>query len=114
MSAAEACWRTLMYNLNYQKPKTTRLPVHVENCQTIVFRGDQKLKEILNKNTKTPMTDFFELNKRDESWKNLLYHQVPQFFVWNKVKLTWTSRLKPDESIVGRMYFVHPADYERY
>jgi hypothetical protein len=60
------------------------------------------------------LTDFFELNKRDESAKNLLYHQVSQFFVWNKVKLTWTSRLKPDESIVGRMYFVHPADYERY
>ena len=29
VSASEACWRIFEYNTNAQKPKTTRLPVHL-------------------------------------------------------------------------------------
>ena len=100
--------------MNSQFQKTTRLPVHLENQQSIVFKDDQLLTEIVNKELHTTLTHYFLINNSNDVAKKLLYHQMPQFFVWNIPKKKWTLRRKADESIVGRMHFVHPVDTERY
>ena len=69
--------------MNSQFPKTTRLPVHLENQQSIVFKDDQLLTEIVNKELHTTLTHYFLINNSNDVAKKLLYHQMPQFLVWN-------------------------------
>lgn len=80
----------------------------------------------------TPLTHYLKLNQTNEDVRDLYYYQMPQFYVWNKAKHIWTKRKQYDliilyilfqvlisfyskkDRVIGRMYFVHPADNERF
>jgi hypothetical protein len=115
ISAAEACWRMYNFAMNSQTPRTERLPVHIENGQTITFKDDDKLQEIVNKSVETQLTQYLQLNKEQNAIaKDLYYHEIPQYFAWKEKTKKWSERVKVDNTIVGRMNFVHPTDIERF
>jgi hypothetical protein len=91
ISASEACWRTLDFNLHKQKPQTERLPVHLENLQPCTYNGNQPLPEIVQNNKYTQLTEFFNLNVIDPEARKLKYWEVPQYYVWKDKK--WAKRL---------------------
>ena len=53
VSASEACHRIYQFKTHDQYPHTQRLPVHLENNQTITFNQNDNLPEILEKNHET-------------------------------------------------------------
>ncbi|CAF1060263.1 unnamed protein product [Brachionus calyciflorus] len=115
VSAIEACWRLFRYPMHGQSPSTSRLPVHLENEQNITYKESELIKEVLEKNSKTQLTEYFKLNSDEkEISKNIFYHEMPKFYVWLKKEKIWKLRSRPKLDVVGRVYFVHPADTERF
>ena len=56
---------------------------------------------------------WFQLNSESDSAKDLLYRDIPQFFVWNKSTKKWKPREGKGDTI-GRIYTSNPKDGERY
>ncbi len=94
ISASEAIWRIFNFKNHDQHPLTERLPVHLENGQTVFFSGNEPITEVLEKNTETPLTHFFKLNSTNEDVRKINYWQMPQFYRWNLDKKIWTKRVK--------------------
>ena len=93
VSASEACWRIFEYNTNAQKPKTTRLPVHLEEQQTVYFEETQNLKEFIeNRSHETQLTHYLKLNESNADVRELHYYQMPLFFRWNNKLRQWEPR----------------------
>ena len=59
VSASEAFGRTMMFDINGQDPHTIKLPVHLENQQNMIYKVGSNLKEQLNKNCRTQLSEFF-------------------------------------------------------
>ncbi|CAF1146398.1 unnamed protein product, partial [Brachionus calyciflorus] len=103
LSAPECIWRLFHFNLNDQFPKTKRLPVHLPDQQTCFFKDNESIEKIKNLVNNTELTAYFQLNKelnkeKSGSAQDYFYYEIP----------------KTDETIIGRMYFVHPNDIERF
>jgi len=70
----------------------------------------------------TTLLSFFDLCKVDDFAKNLLYPEVPAYYVWDKKKFQRRKRGVnvigwPDikrEQCLGRVYTVHPNSTECY
>ena len=92
VSASESCWRIYNFTTNSQNPHTVRLPVHLEDQQLITFNDDDKIEDIANKKEETQLTHYLKLNQTNADVRELFYHQMPQFYVWNKAKHMWTKR----------------------
>jgi hypothetical protein len=117
VSGAEACWRIYDFPLFSQSPKTYRLPVHIQDEQSIVFKGNlskEQLAELIKNKKETELTHFFQLNVTNEDVRSLHYHELPKYYTWLEDKRTWNKRKNVKLDVVGRMYFVHPTDTERY
>ncbi|CAF0714504.1 unnamed protein product [Brachionus calyciflorus] len=116
LSAPECIWRLFHFNLNDQYPKTKRLPIHLPNKQTCFFRSDLSKESILSIKNETELTAFFKLNVEllKESSQTFHYNEIPKFFTFIESEKKWKRKQRPDENIIGRMYFVHPSDIERY
>ena len=76
MSAGEAVWRIYGYDCHEQYPATTRLPIHLENQQKLIFNKNTNLQELIDNKKETRLTSFFELNKTNDLVKTLYYHQM--------------------------------------
>jgi hypothetical protein len=115
VSASEAIWRIFGDETNSQDPHTLRLPVHLEDEQNILFEEDAELGEVVHKNHNTQLTSYLELSGIDSEVQQLLYYQMPLHYIWNKSEKQWTKRQRASSTqIIGRMYFVHPSDTERF
>ena len=53
------------------------------------------------------------MNQTDILARKILYHEFPKHYVWSKDKKKWKPREKRN-AIIGRMYFVHPGEGERF
>ncbi len=92
VSASEACWRIFGFDMHGQYPNTVRLPVHLQNKQHIIYKQGDDIKNILEKNSKTPLTEYFELNKKDSDAAKLFYQDIPKYYTWNNNTKTWKKR----------------------
>ncbi len=114
VSDIEACWRIFGFPIQNQYPHIIRLMVHLPDEQCVIFDEDSDLPEILDENSRTTLTEWFELNKSNELARNLKYYEIPQYFVWKKGSKKWTVRVKDINVTTGRMYTVSPVDTERF
>jgi hypothetical protein len=94
VSASEACWRIFEFCTNKQKPKTTRLPVHLENEQQIFFKETQDLAKLAETNHETPLTHYLKLNLTNLKVRSLAYYEMPIYFRWNTASKQWTERIR--------------------
>ena len=108
LSASEAAWRIFANPIHHHFPPIEHLAVHLENGQRVRFSPDENLAAKLMEPPSTTLTAFFELNQRDPSARSLLYHQIPQHYLF--VNKEWRPRQRQPN--LGRIYTIHPRDRE--
>jgi hypothetical protein len=113
VSASEGLWRILSYPLHEEYPAIQRLAAYLPNQQAVLFNDSDQIEQVLNKNCNTTLTRWFLMNQTDILARKILYQEVPKHYVWSKDKKKWKPREKRN-AIIGRMYFVHPGEGERF
>ena len=114
ISAIEGVWHMFSFGMHAQDPPVIRLETHLEDQNTIVFKDEQNIADVKNKNKLTKFSAWFELNKIDEQARKILYHDIPKFYVWKSIEKKWQKRKQNKTSnMIGRMFFINPKDTER-
>ncbi|CAG8745237.1 12057_t:CDS:2, partial [Cetraspora pellucida] len=114
VSASEALWRILHYQLHNEKPDIMQLHVHLPGQYRVLFKDDESLEDIVQRSAveKTTLTAWFQANTIYPEARNLTYANFPSQWTYNIWAKKW--KLRQREYTIGRMYFVHPAAGERY
>lgn len=114
VSSSEAVWRIYGFDLHREKPDVQRLQVHLPGENTVTFRDDDDLREILDNdaNKKTTLTEWFVTNQNCACANELLYIDFPDRWVWNKSRKCWTERQKGH--CIGRMHNIVPTAGDLY
>nr|GEX64745.1 PIF1 helicase [Tanacetum cinerariifolium] len=86
VSPLEAMWRIYGFPLSNINPSVMSLQVHLPNHQSVRFTEDEELTDILEKerNKRSMLTAFFELNQTDIQARKYLYKDIPKYYTWNK------------------------------
>ncbi|XP_073153289.1 uncharacterized protein [Henckelia pumila] len=95
ISAPEALWRIFSFEFSRM------YPAHISD----VLAHDG--------NTKTMLTEFFQMNCAPELTGKYLYRKFPQYFTWMQSRKEWVPR-KSRNKVVGRVYVVSPSEGERF
>ncbi|CAB3235853.1 unnamed protein product [Arctia plantaginis] len=122
ISSSEALWRFFQFPIHERLPAVVHLAIHLENGQRVYFYNNENLQDRVNNPSPTTLTAFFDLCKRDNFAKTLLYHEVPQYYVWGRNSFSRRRRgqdvdgypgVKKDTTL-GRVYNIHPTQTECY
>lgn len=111
-------WRILKYRLHEEMPSVTRLAIHLEKEQAVIYDPDlsaDELRQHLNRQC-TTLTAFFEYNAlhRDPTTEPACtYSEFPRFYWWEVGRKRWQQR-KNNTPALGRIYYVNPTAGERY
>jgi hypothetical protein len=117
ISAPEAVWRLLRYEMHEELPTVVRLQLHLPNEQTVIFDEDHDAQTILARAAAkdTTLTGYFKANAQDmPGARALLYQEFPQHFVWLKKSNQQTWKVRKQGFAIGRMYFAGPQAGERF
>ena len=109
VSTNEAVWRILAFPIHDRDPSVEQLPVHLENGQRVYFTPENAHERALEP-PGTKLTAFFDLCRRDEFARTLLYNRVPEHYTWNSKAKRWNPRKQCPA--IGRVYNVHPNNVE--
>uniref|UniRef100_UPI00358E1C01 uncharacterized protein n=1 Tax=Myxine glutinosa TaxID=7769 RepID=UPI00358E1C01 len=111
VSAPEAAWRLMEFEMHKQSHSITRLAVHLPELQTVVFR-DGNEEEAIVRHRGTTLTAWFQLNQRDPEARSYLYHDIPKYYVFEDGRKTWKLRRRGGNKVIGRMVSASPMDIE--
>ena len=113
VGACEAVWRLFGFELHGRYPPIQRLHVHCKNDHYIVFDQNDTTENILKnkQSSKSTLEEFFKLCENDDLAKTLLYHEVPEYFVWTNEK-KWKRRERGFS--LARIASVNVSQGERY
>ncbi|PKU74979.1 hypothetical protein MA16_Dca020189 [Dendrobium catenatum] len=113
VAAPEALWRIFEFDLNEMYSLVCNLQLHLEDHQSVYYKGNQNLLDILRTDIrkKTMLIEFFNLNKIDSEAKKYLYREIPEKYVWDKTNKIWKRRKKYEQ--IGRVNTTNPSDGER-
>lgn len=116
ISASEAIWRIFGFHLHNEFPRVLRLSIHLPNEQMLVFEKNENLKNVLEKNTFTHLTAYFERNKIDVSARSILFADFPKYYTYHLTNKTWNTRIRGNSEIIGRFlsFFLIKANYFIY
>ncbi|GBN46169.1 hypothetical protein AVEN_237432-1 [Araneus ventricosus] len=92
VSSNESIWRLLGFPLHERHPTVTHLAVHLENGERVYF-NEINFRDIVSTPPKTTLTAFFELCRKDDFAKRLLYVEVPRYYTWNTSTRKWKRRI---------------------
>lgn len=83
IGASEACWRLYAFVLHGRGASVVRLPVHLDGQLPVEFDEEADLEGVLQRGSpKTMLTAWFDLNRRDETARDILYMDIPSHYVW--------------------------------
>jgi hypothetical protein len=93
LSVSEAVHRLLSLSLHKEWPPVVRLDIHLPQQHTMVFdpTTDEESLMLQSATTTSTLLAFFRLNAADAFAKTLLYHEVPEHYVW--VDGRWRKRV---------------------
>lgn len=125
----EAFWRLFEYDLFGMTHTIRRLAIHLPDEQVICYNEGDNLQEIVEEAEKkhSTLTAFFELNKKDEEAKKLLYHEIPEYYTYKMVKqmvtkkgqaqevknMKWVKRAPGAKPCIGRIYTINPRSIQK-
>ncbi|XP_031125169.1 uncharacterized protein LOC116027603 [Ipomoea triloba] len=114
VSACEAAWRLLSFDVQFRHPPVERLSFHLPDCQSVVFEDDDRIENVLNRPTvnQSMFTAWFDANKKFDSARALPYIDMPTKFVWKKDIREWHPRQRG--FAIGRIFYVPPGSGEIY
>ncbi|XP_016207167.1 uncharacterized protein LOC107647613 [Arachis ipaensis] len=106
LSACEAIWRTLTYDIHQRWPSVMRLTFHLPREQNIIFKYDDDLEEIVKeeKGKHTTFLAWMEANKKFEASQALTYAEFPNQFVYDREAREWHPRKRGYS--IGRLNYV--------
>ncbi|XP_072087385.1 uncharacterized protein [Arachis hypogaea] len=109
LSACEAVWRTLSYDIHQRWPLMTRLIFHFPEEQ-----DDDDLEEIVEEEEGkcTMFIAWMEDNKKFELGQILTYAEFPNQFVYDREAREWNPRKKGYS--IGRLNYVPPGTGDIY
>ena len=113
LTALEATYHILGFSLHKESVFVMDLPVHLPGQQYVYYRVGQNLNKIRADGRKTKLVSWFELNRRSDFARTLLYFEIPEHFTWDLSTKTWQQRRRPRISI-GRMINVSPNAQELF
>uniref|UniRef100_UPI0035901195 uncharacterized protein n=1 Tax=Myxine glutinosa TaxID=7769 RepID=UPI0035901195 len=125
VGSSEAVWRILEHPISQHFPPVVGLAVHLENGQRVYFNAENALERAQRPPPATTLTAFFDLCSLDDFAKTLKYHEVPQYYTWDKSSKKWTRRKQGgvvvrgdftvhEVSAIGRMYSISPRQGDCY
>ena len=108
ISSTQACHNIFEFPMHMEWPAVYRLPVHLPGRQSVVFRAEDEVENVLNNVKDTQLLGWFKANQDpnliDAGAHDHLYQDFPKHFVWNKSRAVWTIRQR--YKAIGRMYSV--------
>lgn len=138
VSASEAHYRVCGFELHKEVPQVVRLQVHLPDQQRVTFVEGQE-QQAVDRPKPTTLTAWFACNAQAKAdydaalaavqavgqeqqqqpveppCLKLLYHNMPRAYRWDVGRKEWRPRQKPQPfPPIGRMYFVHPTDEEKF
>ena len=75
VTASEACWRIMSFDVHGHDPSIQQLAVHEENLQMVTFDED-KPHEAIHSVKDTTLLGWFKLNQEDPSARKFRYHEM--------------------------------------
>lgn len=115
ISASEAHWRMISFSMHQESPNVVRLAVHLPGSQQVLFRdGDDLARLAQRPPPNTTLLAWFAYN-RQHPGSDVLYPDFPSQHTFDKQQRVWRPRRRQmQRQPIGRMYFVHPGEGERY
>lgn len=115
ISTYEAIWRIFSYDIHYRTPPVERLAFHLKGEQSVSFRDDDDLDEVVDKATigQTQFTKWMEYNRTHDDAKDELYADFTMNHAWDRAIRDWHKR-KGDTFAFGRIYHVPIQTGELY
>ncbi|XP_026459022.1 uncharacterized protein LOC113359644 [Papaver somniferum] len=115
LSASEAFWRTLNFEIHYRRPSVERLPFHLEGEQLIYHKDTEDLRDVLERTDPdaTKFLRWMKANREHVKARNLMYADFPSEWTWDTESKEWKPR-KRGFNKIGRIYYVHPTAGEKY
>ena len=80
--STQSCHRIFEFPVCYRYPPVMKLHLHLEGEQNVLIEKDEDPRDALKKFSKTHLTEFFELNKKDKSVNGILYPDIPAHYTW--------------------------------
>ncbi|KAJ9561489.1 hypothetical protein OSB04_006649 [Centaurea solstitialis] len=107
----EAAWRIFNFDIHNRNPIVQVLVVHLENMQTVTFKGNQSLENIINNPSakKTTLTQWLHNNKTDETGCHLTYIDYLSEYRWITEQKNWVRRATRRTPTIGRLIYVLEA-----
>ena len=90
VSASEAYWRLYEFRIAEMYPPVSKLPLHLENEQTVYFQPAQASEIARKPPPTTKLTAYFDLNKESSEARSILYPDIYQHYIWKDNK--WVKR----------------------
>ena len=123
--ATQSLWHLNHFPLRSSYPPVKKLPLHLENEQTVLYDDDDDMEEVLDRYSKTALTEFFTLNRVDERARNIIYTDIFRYYTFDKKNKIFHYRKRntgkddddgPLSDTVGRIPVIPltPFSKERY
>ncbi|XP_023750894.1 uncharacterized protein LOC111899269 [Lactuca sativa] len=112
----EAAWRIFDFPIHHRNPAVQILSVHEENSQSILFKEDTTIIQVLcnPSATRTTLLAWFESNAKDPTGHQHTYIEYPKYYKWDGPSKSWDRRAAVSSNMVGRLVFVHPSSGELF
>jgi len=114
ISPCEACWRIFSFPIHGRNPAVERLFFHLPGEQSVYFKDDDDIDEIIAKPTvkESMFTTWMDCNTKYSDARDLTYPQFVSKYVYNKNQRCWKPRQKGNT--IGRLIWVPPATGELF
>ncbi|XP_076041898.1 uncharacterized protein LOC143025775 [Oratosquilla oratoria] len=114
VNANEATWKIFQFNIHSSYPAVCNLDLHLEGENDVFFEASTSQEAIVKKASKdTQLTAFFKLCQHNEFAASLSYHEIPNYFVYNKTTCKWDER-KGSTCALGRIRAVNNKTVELF
>ncbi|XP_010463507.1 PREDICTED: uncharacterized protein LOC104744195 [Camelina sativa] len=108
-------WRILAYPIHYRQTVVVPLTFHEEGKQPIYYREGESAQNVMDHDSldESQFLALFELNKRDEEARQLLYEEIPSKYI-SDGKEKYFFRRKTRTFAIGRIIYVPPTIDDAY
>lgn len=92
ISAPEACWRLYSFDMQQKSHCVVQMTVHLPEQNSITFNPTTATHGSTQEQRHTMLTRYFERCATSTQAADLLYHNIPKYFTWNKKEKRWQTR----------------------
>ena len=102
LSSSEAMWKLFGFHIHWNSPNVYKLPLHLENDQTVFLPADRPVtrEEVKQPPPPDKLDCFFKLNQEDEEARQFVYPDIVKAYRWvpkkGETPAHWAKRKRGD------------------